>query len=54
MSKTKELGEKIEAAEQERLDKLEAFDSHMRLTRRLDETQPHSLQRLKSAIRRFN
>ena len=39
MSKTKELGEKIEAAEQERLDKLEAFDSHMRLTRRLDEAE---------------
>ena len=39
MSKTKELDEVIDEVTQERLDKLEAFDSHMRLTRRLDEAE---------------
>ena len=39
MTKTEELNEKIEAVTQERLDKLEAFDAHMRLTRRLDEAE---------------
>ena len=39
MSKTKELDEVIGEVTQERLDRLEAFDSHMRLTRRLDEAE---------------
>ena len=39
MSKIKELDEAIGEVTQERLDKLEAFDSHMRLTRRLDEAE---------------
>ena len=39
MNKTEELDEKIEAVTQERLDKLEALDSNMRLVRRLDEAE---------------